>query len=58
MSGQAAPAIIRSVKAMSVAMVGGSIASVLLFGWEVPFVCGIGPASVYRVLGEQEKVAA
>ena len=42
-SEQAAPAIIRSVKAMSVAMVGGSIASALLFGWETPFVYWILP---------------
>ena len=42
-SQQAAPAIIRSVKAMSVAMVGGSIASALLFGWETPFVYWILP---------------
>ena len=42
-SEQAAPAIIRSVKAMSVAMVGGSVASALLFGWETPFVYWILP---------------
>ncbi len=42
-SQQAAPAIIHSVKAMNVAMVGGSIASALLFGWETPFVYWILP---------------
>ena len=42
-SEQAAPAIIRSVKAMSVAMIGGSAASALLFGWATPFVYWILP---------------
>ena len=37
-SAQAAPAIIRSVRAMSVVMVGGSVASAVLFGWATPFV--------------------
>jgi fatty acid desaturase len=35
-SSQAAPGIIRSVRAMSATMVGGSIVAALLFGWAVP----------------------
>jgi fatty acid desaturase len=42
-SAQAAPAIIRSVRAMSGVLVGGSVASVLLFGWATPFVFWILP---------------
>ena len=42
-STQAAPAIIRSVRAMSAALVGGSVASALLFGWATPFVFWILP---------------
>jgi fatty acid desaturase len=38
-----APAIIRSVRAMSLMMVGGSIGSALLFGWTAPFLFWIGP---------------
>jgi fatty acid desaturase len=37
-SQQATPAVIRSVKAMSVAMIAGSAAAALLFGWATPFV--------------------
>jgi fatty acid desaturase len=39
----AAPAIIRSVRAMSLMMVGGAIGSALLFGWTTPFLFWIGP---------------
>jgi fatty acid desaturase len=39
----AAPAIIRSVRAMSSMMVGGAIVSGLLFGWTTPFLFWIGP---------------
>jgi fatty acid desaturase len=39
----AVPNIIRSVRAMSVAMVGGAIVSALLFGWQTPFLYWIGP---------------
>ena len=42
-SEQAAPSMIRSVRAMSVAMVGGSVVSALLFGWATPFVFWILP---------------
>ncbi|HLY90908.1 MAG TPA: fatty acid desaturase [Acetobacteraceae bacterium] len=35
-SAQAAPVIIRSVRAMSATMVGGSIVAVLVFGWVAP----------------------
>ncbi len=42
-SEQAAPTIIRSVRAMSVVMVGGSVVSALLFGWETPFVFWLLP---------------
>jgi len=38
-----APAIIRSVRAMSLVMVGGAIGSALLFGWTTPFLFWIGP---------------
>ncbi len=42
-SATAAPAIIRSVRAMSLMMVGGAIGSALLFGWTAPFLFWIGP---------------
>jgi fatty acid desaturase len=35
-SGQAAPGIVRSVRAMSVTMIGGSIIAAVLFGWATP----------------------
>ena len=38
-----APRIIRSVRAMSVVMVGGAIASALLIGWWTPLLFWIGP---------------
>jgi fatty acid desaturase len=42
-SEQTAPAIIRSVRAMTVVMAGGSVVSALLFGWATPFVFWILP---------------
>ena len=39
----AAPSIIRSVRAMSVLMVGGAIVSAILFGWQAPFLYWIIP---------------
>jgi hypothetical protein len=42
-SAQAAPAIIASVRAMSVVMLGGSVVSALLFGWATPFVFWVLP---------------
>jgi fatty acid desaturase len=39
----AAPKIILSVRAMTVLMIGGSIASSILFGWATPFIYWIGP---------------
>ena len=39
----AAPAIIRSVRAMSILMFGGAIVAVVLFGWQTPFLYWIGP---------------
>jgi len=42
-SAQAAPSIVRSVRAMSVAMVAGSVVSAMLFGCETPFVFWILP---------------
>ncbi len=39
----AAPAIIRSVRAMSAVVVGGSIGAALLFGWATPLLFWIGP---------------
>jgi fatty acid desaturase len=39
----AGPAIMRSVRAMSLVMVGGAIGSALLFGWATPFLYWIGP---------------
>jgi fatty acid desaturase len=42
-SEQAAPSIIRSVRAMSLVLVGGSVVSALLFGWETPLVFWILP---------------
>jgi fatty acid desaturase len=44
----AAPGIIRGVRAMSLLMVGGAVASALLFGWKTPFLFWIGP----QVLGQ------
>jgi fatty acid desaturase len=43
LSEQAALAITRSVRVMSVAMIGGSAASAVLFGWATPFVYWIAP---------------
>ena len=40
--------IIRSVRAMTLLMVGGAIASALVFGWSTPFLFWIGP----QVLGQ------
>jgi fatty acid desaturase len=42
-SAAAAPAIIRSGRAMIVLMVGGSLISILVFGWATPFLYWIGP---------------
>jgi fatty acid desaturase len=42
-SDAAAPAIIRSVRAMSLVMVGGAACSALLFGWATPLLFWIGP---------------
>ena len=42
-SEQAAPAIIRSVRAMTLILVGGSAGSAMLFGWTTPFVFWILP---------------
>src|ERR1700722_3339224 len=39
----AAPAIMRSVRAMSLMMVGGAVASAVLFGWAAPLLFWIGP---------------
>ena len=39
----AAPGIIWSVRAMSLALAGGAIGSALLFGWTTPFLFWIGP---------------
>jgi fatty acid desaturase len=39
----AAPAIMRSVRAMSLVMAGGAIGSALLFGWTTPLLFWIGP---------------
>jgi len=44
----AAPAIIRSVRAMSLVMVGGAVGSALLFGWATPLLFWIGP----QILGQ------
>ena len=44
----AAPAIIRSVRAMSLVMAGGAIGSAVLFGWATPLLFWIGP----RLLGQ------
>jgi fatty acid desaturase len=38
-----APAIVRSVRAMSLMMAGGAIGSALLFGWTTPLLFWIGP---------------
>jgi fatty acid desaturase len=45
-SEQAAPAIVRSVRAMSLVMAGGSAVSALLFGWTTPFVFWMLPQLV------------
>lgn len=39
----AAPVIIRSVRAMSLLMTGGAVASGVVFGWTTPFLFWIGP---------------
>lgn len=39
----AAPAIIRSVRAMSLVLAGGAIGSAVLFGWTTPLLFWIGP---------------
>lgn len=44
----AAPAIVRSVRAMSLFMVGGAVLAALLFGWKTPFLFWIGP----QILGQ------
>jgi fatty acid desaturase len=44
----AAPAIIRDVRAMSLTMVGGAVASAALFGWATPLLFWIGP----QILGQ------
>ena len=43
---KAAPGVIASVRAMSVVMVGGAVASGLLFGWGAPLLFWIGPQLV------------
>jgi fatty acid desaturase len=45
-SPKAAPGVIGSVRAMSVVMAGGAIASGLLFGWRTPLLFWIGPQLV------------
>ncbi len=45
----AAPAIIRSVRAMSIMMFGGAIVSALLFGWSTPFLYWILPQLLGQV---------
>jgi fatty acid desaturase len=42
-SAKAAPGLITSVRAMSLVMVGGAVASALLFGWRTPLLFWIGP---------------
>lgn len=42
-SAAAAPRIVRSGRAMTVLMIGGSIVSALLFGWATPLLYWIGP---------------
>lgn len=42
-SEQAAPTVIRSVRGMSVVMVGGAVGSALLFGWATPFLYWLLP---------------
>ncbi|WP_428487074.1 fatty acid desaturase [Rhodopila sp.] len=42
-SATTAPAIIRSVRAMTLVMVGGSVISAILFGWATPLLYWIGP---------------
>lgn len=43
---KAAPGVITSVRAMSVVMAGGALASALLFGWRTPLLFWIGPQLV------------
>ena len=40
---QAAPGVIRSVRAMSLVMGGGAVVSGLIWGWQTPFLYWIGP---------------
>jgi fatty acid desaturase len=40
---QAAPRVVRSVRAMSLTMAGGAILSAVLFGWATPFLYWVGP---------------
>jgi fatty acid desaturase len=47
-SAAASPGVIRSVRAMSLVMVGGAAGSALLFGWTTPFLFWIGP----QILGQ------
>jgi fatty acid desaturase len=47
-SAEAAPGIISSGRWMAVVMLGGSVVSVVLFGWTTPFLFWIGP----QVLGQ------
>lgn len=47
-SAAAAPKIIRSVRGMTLAMIGGALALTVLFGWAAPFLYWIGP----QVLGQ------
>ena len=42
-SAEAAPTVIRSVRAMSVVMVGGSSIAAILFGWRTPFIFWVLP---------------
>jgi len=42
-SAEAAPTVIRSVRAMSVLMVGGSSIAAVLFGWRTPFIFWVLP---------------
>jgi fatty acid desaturase len=42
-SAEAAPGVVRSVRAMSLVMVGGSAISAILFGWQAPFIYWILP---------------
>ena len=49
-SAAAAPKIVRSVRAMTLLMVGGSAAAAVLFGWATPFMYWIGPQLVGQPL--------